>query len=69
MNTPIRITIDELKRRMESGEDFTIIDVRKPEAWAESDTMIPESIRVPLDGLEKNLARIPKNRPAVAYCT
>lgn len=69
MNTPIRITIDELKRRMESGEDFTIIDVRNPEAWAESDTMIPESIRVPLDDLEKNLARIPKNRPAVAYCT
>jgi rhodanese-related sulfurtransferase len=69
MNTPIRITIDDLKRRMESGEDFTIIDVRKPEAWAESDTMIPESIRVPLDDLEKNLARIPKNRPAVAYCT
>jgi rhodanese-related sulfurtransferase len=54
---------------MESGEDFTIIDVRKPDAWAESDTMIPESIRVPLDDLEKNLARIPKNRPAVAYCT
>lgn len=69
MNTPIRITIDELRRRMESGEDFTVIDVRKPEAWAESDTMIPESIRVPLDALEKNLARIPKNRPAVAYCT
>jgi rhodanese-related sulfurtransferase len=69
MSTPIRITIDELKRKMESGEDFTIIDVRKPDAWAESDTMIPESIRVPLDDLEKNLARIPKNRPAVAYCT
>jgi rhodanese-related sulfurtransferase len=69
MNRPLRITVDELKRRMESGEDFTIIDVRKPEAWAESDTMIPESIRVPLDDLEKNLARIPKNRPAVTYCT
>ncbi len=69
MNIPIRITIDELKRRMESGEDFTIIDVRKSEVWAESDTMIPQSIRVPLDDLEKNLARIPKNRPAVAYCT
>ena len=51
MNTSSRITIDELKRRMESGEDFTIIDVRKPEAWADSDTMIPESIRVPLDDL------------------
>jgi rhodanese-related sulfurtransferase len=68
MTTPIRITIDELKKRMESGEDFTMIDVRKPETWAESDTMIPESIRVPLDQLEKNLARIPKSRSAVAYC-
>jgi rhodanese-related sulfurtransferase len=69
MSSPLRIMVDELKKRMESGEDFTIIDVRKPEAWAESDTMIPESIRVPLDELDKNLARIPKNRPAVAYCT
>ncbi len=69
MNRDLRITVGELKRRMETGEDFTIIDVRKPEAWAESDTMIPESIRVPLDELEKNLARIPKTRPAVAYCT
>ena len=61
MNIPIRITIDELKRRMESGEDFTIIDVRKSEVWAESDTMIPQSIRVPLDDLEKNLGRIPNS--------
>jgi rhodanese-related sulfurtransferase len=64
-----RITVDELRKRMESGEDFTIIDVRSPDAWAESDTMIPESIRMPLDELDDNLARIPKNRPVVAYCT
>jgi len=69
MNDSIRITVAELKRRMESGEDFTIIDVRNPEAWAESDTMIPESIRVPVDELDKNVGRIPKTRPAVAYCT
>ena len=69
MNTSLRITVKELRKRMEAGEDFTIIDVRNPEAWAESDTMIPESIRVPLDELDKNLARIPKTRPAVAYCT
>lgn len=65
----LRITVDELRRRMESGEDFTIIDVRNPEAWAESDTMIPESVRVSLEDLDKNLVRIPKSRPAVAYCT
>ena len=48
-----RITVEELKRRMEAGEDFTLIDVRKPEAWTESDTVIPEAIRVPLDQLEE----------------
>lgn len=64
-----RITVAELKKRMEAGEDFTVIDVRKPEAWAESDTQIPEAIRVPLDKIELNLFRIPKSRPVVAYCT
>jgi len=64
-----RITVDELKRRMETGEDFTLIDVRNPQAWAESDTMLPVAIRVPPDKLEENLSRIPKNRPVVAYCT
>jgi rhodanese-related sulfurtransferase len=54
---------------MDAGEDFTIVDVRNPTAWAESDTAIPEAIRVPLEELEQNLSRIPKNRPVVAYCT
>jgi len=64
-----RITVQELKRRMDAGEDFTVIDTRNPNAWAETDTVIPEAIRVPLDELEQNLSRIPKNRPVVAYCT
>jgi len=68
-DAPPRITVDELKRRMKAGEDFTVIDVRNPQAWAESDTMLPEAIRAPLDKLEESLPRIPKSRPAVAYCT
>ena len=69
MADALRITVDELKRRMEAGEDFTLIDVRNPQAWAESDTMLTEAIRVPPDKLEENLPRIPRNRPVVAYCT
>ena len=69
MADALRITVDELKRRMEAGEDFTLIDVRDPKAWAESDTQIPEAIRVSLDDLEVSLPRIPKERPVVAYCT
>jgi rhodanese-related sulfurtransferase len=64
-----RITVEQLRRRMDAGEDFTVIDVRNPEAWAETDTVIPEAIRVPLDKLKENLSRIPKEKPAVAYCT
>jgi rhodanese-related sulfurtransferase len=64
-----RITVDELKRRMEAGEDFVVIDVRNPQAWAESETMLPEAIRLPMDKLEENLSKIPKDRPIVAYCT
>ena len=64
-----RITVDELNRRMKAEETFTVIDVRNPQAWAESDTMLPEAIREPLDKLEENLPRIPKNKPVVAYCT
>jgi rhodanese-related sulfurtransferase len=64
-----RITVDALKRRMDEGEDFTLIDTRNPVAWAQSDSMMPGAIRVPVDELEENLSRIPRDRPAVAYCT
>jgi rhodanese-related sulfurtransferase len=69
MADALRITVDELKQRMEAGEDFTPVDVRNPQAWAESDTMLPKAIRVTPDKLEESLPRIPKNRPVVAYCT
>ena len=48
-----RITVKDLKKRMDAGEDLTVIDVRNPQAWAESDTMLPEAIRVPLDKLDE----------------
>jgi len=64
-----RITVNELKKRMDAGEDFTLIDVRNPQAWAESDIMIPEAIRIPVDEVEQHLSQIPKNKPVVPYCT
>ena len=52
MPDDLRITIDELRRRMEAGEDFAFIDTRNPQAWAQSDVMLPEAIRVLADKLE-----------------
>jgi rhodanese-related sulfurtransferase len=64
-----KITVDQLKRRMDAGEDFTLIDVRNPQARAQSDTMLPDALRVPVDDFEQHLAQIPKNRPVVTDCT
>jgi rhodanese-related sulfurtransferase len=64
-----RITVDDLKRRMDAGEDLTVIDVRNPQAWAESDVMMPGAVRVPFDDFERYLYQIPKDRPVVTYCT
>jgi rhodanese-related sulfurtransferase len=65
----LRITVDELRRRMEAGEDFIFVDVRNPQAWAESDVKLPDAIRVPLDDAENRLQKIPRDKPVVAYCT
>lgn len=69
MTQDLRITVDELRKRMEAGEDFTVIDTRNPQAWEQSSEKLPDAIRVPVDALEQNLSRIPRNKPAVAYCT
>ena len=69
MADALRITIEELRSRMEAGEDFTIIDVRNPQAWARSDVMLPEAIRLPVEKLEENLPKIPKGKPIITYCT
>jgi rhodanese-related sulfurtransferase len=65
----LRITVDDLRKRMESGEDFIIIDTRNAQAWAESDVKLPEAIRVPADKLDEFLFRVPRDKGVVTYCT
>jgi len=56
-------------RQGEAGEDFVLIDTRNPQAWSQSDVKLPEAVRLPLDNLDENLSKIPKDKPVVAYCT
>lgn len=64
-----RITADELKRRMQAGEEFVLIDVRNPQAWAEADMKARNAMRIPIDEFERYLPRIPKGKGIVTYCT
>jgi len=64
-----RVTIDEIQLRMERGEEFTFVDSRNAEAWAEADTKLPHAVRVPADEVEQHLADIPHDRTVITYCT
>jgi rhodanese-related sulfurtransferase len=64
-----RVTADEVKERMERGEQFTFVDTRNPVAWGESDVKLPGAIRVPADELEQHLSEIQRDRAVITYCT
>ena len=61
--------VDELRRRMESGEQLTFVDTRNPQAWAKSSEKLPDAIRILVDALDQNISRLPKDKPIVIYCT
>ena len=64
-----RITTDEMKERLNRGEEFTFIDTRNPTAWGESDQKLPNAIRVLGSEIEQHLTEIPKDRAVITYCT
>ena len=69
MAESLRITVNDLKERMEAGQDFTIIDTRNPQAWGESEEKLPEAVRMAADAPDAELKQIPSQKPIVAYCT
>jgi len=69
MSDSMRITPEELRNRMNAGEQFTFVDVRNPQAWSGSPQKLPGAIRVPTDRLGEDLDLIPKDKPIVTYCT
>ena len=64
-----RIATDEVKERLDRGEEFAFLDTRNPTAWAESDKKLPNAIRVPAEELNQHLNEIPKDRAVITYCT
>lgn len=64
-----RVTVDEVKERMDRGEPFAFVDTRNPTAWGESDAKLPGAFRVPAGELEQHLSEIPRDRAVITYCT
>jgi rhodanese-related sulfurtransferase len=64
-----RVTVDEVKERMDRGEAFTFVDTRNPHAWGEAQTKLPHAIRISADEVEQHLDEIPHDRTVITYCT
>ena len=61
-----RIAVSELKSKLESGEEFLLIDVRE-DRELEEDGAIPGAIHIPVAELDKRMRDIPKNIRLVFY--
>ena len=64
-----RVTAEEVKERMDRGEQFAFVDTRNPQAWGEAETKLPGALHVPADEVERHLKEIPRDRVVITYCT
>jgi rhodanese-related sulfurtransferase len=63
-----RISVDELSRMMEAGEEPIVLDVRSRVHRKIDGRRIPGALHVDLDALEAALEGIPRDRDVVVYC-
>ena len=64
-----RITPEELWRRMEAGEEITILDLRHASEIDSDGSKVPGALRFPPEELETKHHEIPRDRDIVLYCT
>jgi predicted sulfurtransferase len=64
-----RITAEEVKQRLDSGEVITFVDSRSASAYELAVGKIPGAVRVPPNEAEKYISAVPRGNPVVVYCT
>ncbi|OGP88200.1 MAG: hypothetical protein A2156_03850 [Deltaproteobacteria bacterium RBG_16_48_10] len=63
-----RITPEEVKHRLDTSEDFLILDLRSAVEFHEIPQTIPGAFHLSIEELEKNHHRIPRDREIVLFC-
>lgn len=64
-----RITAEELKEKMDSGEEVTIVDLRHSVDFEAAPETIPGALHMEAKDLEEKNARLPLDREVILYCT
>jgi len=66
--TMSRITPEEVKQRLDRGEDLLILDLRSTLEFDAEPQTIPGSFQVSIEDLEEHHQKIPRNREIVLFC-
>lgn len=64
-----RITVDELKQKLDAGEDIVIVDLRHSVEFEADPGIIPGAFHINASELEEPNDRLPRDREVVLYCT
>jgi len=64
-----RITVEEVRTRLDRGEPLGFVDARSAESWSKAKSQIPGSVRVPPDDVANHVDGVPRGRAIVTYCT
>jgi hypothetical protein len=64
-----RITVDELKEKLDSGEELVIVDLRHSVDFEADPETIPGAFRMDAKELEEKNDRLPRDREVILYCT
>ena len=64
-----RITVDELKKRMDDGEELAIVDLRHSLDFEAEPGTIPGAFRMDAKEIEVKHDRLPRDREIILFCT
>jgi membrane protein DedA with SNARE-associated domain len=64
-----RITAEELKRKIDTGEEVTILDLRHSMDFEADPKTIPGALFLPSEQFDQRYSEIPADRELILYCT
>jgi rhodanese-related sulfurtransferase len=64
-----RISVGELKEKIDAGEEIVIVDLRHSMDFEADPQTIPGAFRMDATELEEKNDRLPRDRDVILYCT
>jgi hypothetical protein len=64
-----RITPQELKEKIDAGEEIEIVDLRHAKDFETQPETIPGAIRIPVEQFDERHVEIARDREIVLFCT